>query len=82
MNGCTQQRARDAALQSREHAGQTGALLLQMPEGPRFALGSGLTDAQRVNPPPPGAQVTYRYRGLTPAGIPRFATLLRVREAE
>ena len=64
------------------YAGQTGALLLQMPEGPRFALGSGLTDAQRINPPPPGAQVTYRYRGFTPAGIPRFATLLRVREAE
>jgi DNA-binding phage protein len=29
-----------------------------------------------------GAQVTYRYRGLTPQGLPRFATLLRVREAE
>jgi DNA ligase-1 len=53
-----------------------------MPEGPRFALGSGLTDAQRADPPPLGAQVTYRYRGLTPSGIPRFATLLRVREAE
>jgi DNA ligase-1 len=64
------------------YAGQTGALLLQMPEGPRFALGSGLTDAQRAAPPSLGAQVTYRYRGLTPAGIPRFATLLRVREAE
>ncbi|NBW25773.1 MAG: DNA ligase [Betaproteobacteria bacterium] len=64
------------------YAGQTGALLLQMPEGPRFMLGSGLTDAQRAAPPPLGAQVTYRYRGFTPAGIPRFATLLRVREAE
>jgi DNA ligase-1 len=64
------------------YAGQTGALLLQMPEGPRFALGSGLTDAQRADPPPLGVQVTYRYRGLTPAGIPRFATLLRVRDPE
>ena len=64
------------------YAGQTGALLLQMPEGPRFALGSGLTDAQRADPPPLGAQVTYRYRGFTPAGIPRFATLLRVRDPE
>jgi len=65
-----------------KYAGQTGALLLQMPEGPRFALGSGLTDAQRADPPPVGAHVTYRYRGSTPSGIPRFATLLRVREAE
>ena len=64
------------------YAGQTGALLLHMPDGPRFALGSGLTDAQRAEPPPLGAQVTYRYRGLTPAGIPRFATLLRVRDPE
>jgi len=56
--------------------------LLQMPEGLRFALGSGLSDAQRAAPPAVGAQVTYRYRGLTPSGIPRFATLLRVREAE
>jgi len=64
------------------YAGQTGALLLQMPEGPRFALGSGLTDAQRADPPPLGAQVTYRHRGFTPAGIPRFATLLRVRDPE
>ncbi len=64
------------------YAGQTGALLLQMPQGHRFMLGSGLTDAQRAAPPPLGAQVTYRYRGFTPAGIPRFATLLRVREAE
>jgi len=64
------------------YAGQTGALLLQMPEGHRFMVGSGLTDAQRAAPPPLGAQVTYRYRGLTPAGIPRFATLLRVRETE
>jgi DNA ligase-1 len=65
-----------------KYAGQTGALLLQIPEGPRFALGSGLTDAQRADPPPVGAHVTYRYRGSTPSGIPRFATLLRVREAE
>ena len=64
------------------YAGQTGSLMMQMPEGPRFALGSGLTDAQRADPPPMGAQITYRYRGLTPAGIPRFATLLRVRDPE
>ena len=34
LNGCTQQRARDAALQSREHAGQTGARAMY----PREAL--------------------------------------------
>jgi DNA ligase-1 len=63
-------------------AGQTGALLLQMPSGQRFALGSGLSDALRRNPPPVGAWVTYRYRDRTPSGLPRFASFLRVREAE
>ena len=62
--------------------GMTGALLVQMPSGQRFALGSGLSDAQRRDPPPVGAWVTYRYRERTPSGLPRFASFLRVREAE
>ena len=63
-------------------AGLTGALLVQMPSGQRFALGAGLSDALRRNPPPVGAWVTYRYRDRTPSGLPRFASFLRVREAE
>lgn len=59
-------------------AGQLGALELQTPEGVRFKLGTGFTDAQRRDPPPVGATVTYRYRDLTPAGKPRFASFLRV----
>ena len=62
--------------------GQTGALLLQMPSGQRFALGSGLSDALRRDPPPVGAWVTYRYRDRTPSGLPRFASFLRVHESE
>jgi DNA ligase-1 len=62
--------------------GQTGALLLQMSSGQRFALGSGLSDALRRDPPPVGSLVTYRYRDRTPSGLPRFASFLRVREAE
>lgn len=59
-------------------AGQLGALELQTPEGVRFKLGTGFTDAQRRSPPPVGATVTYRYRDLTPAGKPRFANFVRV----
>jgi DNA ligase-1 len=65
-----------------KHAGRMGALLLESPEGKRFALGTGFTDAQREAPPAVGAFVTYRYRDRTPAGLPRFASFLRVREAE
>lgn len=59
-----------------------GALVLEMTNGQRFALGTGFTDAQRANPPRVGAYVTYRYRDRTPTGLPRFASFLRVREAE
>ena len=62
--------------------GMTGALLVQMASGQRFALGSGLSDSQRRNPPPVGAWVTYRYRERTPSGLPRFASFVRVREPE
>jgi DNA ligase-1 len=64
------------------HAGRLGALLLEMPDGQRFALGTGFTDAQRNDPPALGALVTYRYRDRTPKGLPRFASFLRVRAPE
>ncbi len=62
--------------------GQMGALLLEMPSGQRFALGTGFSAADRAKPPPIGAQVTYRYRDRTQQGLPKFASYLRVREAE
>ncbi len=62
------------------HEGRMGALLVEMPDGIRFRLGSGFTDAQRAVPPPVGSWVTYRYRGFNDSGIPRFASFVRVRE--
>jgi DNA ligase-1 len=64
------------------HAGRLGALLLVLPDGQRFALGTGFTDAQRADPPPVGSVVTYRYRDRTPRGLPKFASFLRVRAPE
>ena len=68
-----------------KYAGQLGALLVEMPaadgkSAKRFKLGTGFSDAQRQNPPAIGSQVTYRYRGLTGSGIPRFASFMRLRE--
>lgn len=65
-----------------KYQGQLGALLVERPDGVRFRLGSGFTDAQRRAPPPIGAQVTYRYNGYTANGLPRFAHYLRQREDE
>lgn len=62
--------------------GQMGALLLEMPNGQRFALGTGFSAADRAKPPAIGAQVSYRYRDRTPQGLPKFASYLRVRETE
>lgn len=62
--------------------GRLGALLLEMPDGQRFALGTGFSDAQRDAPPVIGSVVTYRYRDRTPKGLPRFASFLRVRSPE
>jgi DNA ligase-1 len=60
-----------------KHDKRIGALWLQTSEGLRFKLGTGLSDADRQNPPAIGAWVTYTYRGTTTNGIPRFASYLR-----
>lgn len=69
-----------------KYAGQLGALLVEVPgakgqPAQRFKLGAGLSDEQRRQPPPIGSVVTYRFRGTTGSGLPRFATFMRVRQA-
>lgn len=59
--------------------GRVGALVVRDDDGAVFRLGTGLSDALRSAPPPPGTRVTYTYRGLTGGGLPRFASFLRVR---
>ncbi len=61
------------------HVGRTGALWVETPEGQRFRIGSGLSDADRKNPPPIGSWITYRFRGRHESGLPRFATFVRLR---
>ena len=62
-----------------KHRGRLGALWVETPDGRRFRLGTGFSDAQRENPPAVGTWVTYRYRGLHDSGLPRFASFLRER---
>ena len=64
-----------------KYTGRMGALLLETPEGRRFSLGTGFTDALRSNPSAVGSMVTYRNRDRTVKGLPKFASFLRVREA-
>jgi DNA ligase-1 len=65
-----------------KYQGRMGALVVETPDGQRFALGTGFSDALRATPPPVGAVVTYRYRDRTASGLPKFASFLRVRDSE
>ena len=63
-----------------KHTGRLGSLLVELPNGIRFKIGTGFTDKARENPPPVGSTITFRYKELNPSGIPRFASFLRIRE--
>lgn len=44
-----------------------------------FKIGTGFSDKIRSNPPAIGTVITYKYRGLTKNGKPRFASFYRIR---
>lgn len=59
--------------------GRLGALLVELPNGTRFKIGTGFTDAERNNPPQLGEVITFKYFGYHQSGIPRFPSFLRIR---
>lgn len=63
------------------HAGRLGALQVRTDSGQVLAIGTGFSDAERDAPPAPGQRITFHHRGVTEAGVPRFASFLRVRPA-
>lgn len=63
------------------HQGRLGALHVRTAQGVEFLVGTGLTDAQRTDPPAVGSWITYTHRGHTAAGVPRFASFLRLHPA-
>ena len=63
-----------------KYAGVLGALRVRTADGIEFMLGTGLSDADRANPPAVGTLITFRYRSLTPQGLPRFASYYRTRD--
>jgi DNA ligase-1 len=62
-----------------KHKGRVGALLVRLPSGVEFAVGTGLSDRERSAPPAVGTAVTFRYQELTEAGVPRFPSYVGVR---
>jgi DNA ligase-1 len=61
------------------HTGRMGALLVRLPNGTDFAIGTGFSDRERENPPAIGATVTFRYQELSDAGVPRFPSWVGLR---
>ncbi len=62
------------------HAGRVGALEVELPDGTKFSVGTGLSDAERNDPPPIGAIITFRYQELSDDGVPRFPSYVGVRD--
>ncbi len=61
------------------HRGRLGALEVELRDGTRFSVGTGLSDAERENPPPIGSIITFRYQELSNDGVPRFPSYVGVR---
>ena len=64
------------------HQGRMGALLVRLPSGAEFAIGTGFSDHEREHAPAVGATVTFRYQELSEAGSPRFPSWVGVRHED
>ncbi len=62
------------------HKGRLGALLVELPDGTRFAVGTGFSDRGRESPPAVGSLITFRYQELSDGGVPRFPSYVGVRD--
>lgn len=65
-----------------KYQGMLGSVRVERPDGRQFHIGTGFSDAERKNPPPVGATITYKHYGFTSTGLPRFASFMRVRANE
>ncbi|QYZ67163.1 MAG: DNA ligase [Gammaproteobacteria bacterium (ex Lamellibrachia satsuma)] len=63
-----------------KYTGKVGALWVELEDGRRFYIGTGLSDREREDPPSIGSIITFKHQGYTANGIPRFASFLRIRQ--
>ena len=62
-----------------KHRGRLGALEVELADGTRFSVGTGLSDDERREPPALGSVITFRYQELSEDGVPRFPSYVGVR---
>jgi DNA ligase-1 len=65
---------------SGRHKGRLGALVVELPDGTTFSVGTGFADAEREKPPAIGSTITFRYQELSEAGVPRFPSYVGIHE--
>jgi DNA ligase-1 len=65
-----------------KHVGRLGALIVRLPDGKSFNVGTGFTDLQRKSPPEIGAHITFRFTETTDGGIPKCASFVGPRDYE
>jgi DNA ligase-1 len=62
-----------------KHKNRLGALRVELPDGTQFSVGTGLSDAEREDPPALGSLITFRYQELSDGGVPRFPSYVAPR---
>ncbi len=62
-----------------KHQGRLGALVVQLPNGKQFSVGTGFSDRERESPPTVGSLIQFRFQELSDAGIPRFPSYVGLR---
>ena len=60
--------------------GKESLHVMAVESGTRFDVSCNFGDLRGKNLPPPGSICTYRYQGITIAGVPRFQSLVRVHD--
>lgn len=63
-----------------KHEGKMGSIRVKTSAGREFSIGTGFSNEERESPPAIGTIVTYRYRGFTKNGLPRFPSFLPIRK--
>lgn len=61
------------------HKGRLGALSVRLANGSSCSVGTGLTDAERDQPPAVGTVIVLKFQELTDSGSPRFPVFAGVR---
>jgi DNA ligase-1 len=62
-----------------KYRGMMGSITVRDQAGRIFRIGTGFSDHERRQPPPPGTTISFKYHGHYQSGTPRFPVFWRSR---